>query len=77
MLKTFPNSFVGIYYRYFCFNNKIGFDAVNWMLKNLPIRDRDDAVNLGNKLLQSHYIKCISGDPKKGFRYVDLIEIYL
>jgi len=63
LLKTFPNCFVGS-------------DAVNWILQNLPIRDRDDAVNLGNKLLQSHYVRCVSGDPKKGFRDGEVFYIF-
>jgi len=54
LLKTYPNAF-------------IGQEAVDWMLRHLPIRDRDDAISLGQRLLQSNYIKHVS-DNKKGFR---------
>jgi len=54
MLKTYPNCF-------------IGQEAVDWMLRNLPIRDRDDAVTLGQRLLSSNYIHHIN-DDKKGFK---------
>jgi hypothetical protein len=40
---------------------RLGQDAVNWMLQNLPIRDREEAVALGNKLLQKGYIKAVDG----------------
>ncbi len=36
-LKSYPNCFVGQ-------------EAVDWMLVNLPIRDREEAVQLGNKV---------------------------
>lgn len=71
LLKSYTNCFVGDISPIFIFSDVvIGQEAVDWMLKNLPIRDRDDAVNLGNKLLQSRYIRCVNGDPKKGFRYM-------
>jgi len=53
-LKNYPNCFVGQ-------------EAVDWMLQHLPIRDRDDAVALGQRLLTSNYIKHVS-DSKKGFK---------
>jgi len=43
-LKSYPNCF-------------IGQEAVDWMLVNLPIRDREEAVQLGNKLLAAGYVK--------------------
>jgi len=55
LLRTFPNCFVGQ-------------ESVDWMLRNLPIRDREEAVAMGNKLLTSGYIKPMTGDPKKGFK---------
>jgi len=54
MLKKFTSCFVGQ-------------EAVDWMLQNLPIRDRDDGVALGQRLLNSNYIKHVS-DNKKGFK---------
>lgn len=54
LLKTYSNSFVGQ-------------EAVDWMLSNLPIRDRDEAVALGQRLLTSKYIKHVS-DAKKAFK---------
>eukprot|EP01114_Cavostelium_apophysatum_P001127 TRINITY_DN10968_c0_g1_i1.p1 TRINITY_DN10968_c0_g1~~TRINITY_DN10968_c0_g1_i1.p1 ORF type:complete len:531 (-),score=159.02 TRINITY_DN10968_c0_g1_i1:65-1657(-) len=54
LLKSYPNCFVGQ-------------EAVDWMLRNLPIRDRDDGLSLGQRLLTSGYIRHVS-DNKKGFR---------
>lgn len=60
LLKTYPSAFVGQ-------------EAVDWMLRNLPIRDRDDAITLGQRLLASNYIHHVSND-KKGFK--DGVDIY-
>ncbi len=53
-LKTYPNAFVAE-------------EAVNWMIQHLPIRDREDAVQLGNKLLENGYIQNLS-EPNKPFK---------
>jgi len=53
-LKNFPACFVAT-------------EAVNWMLQNLPIRDRDDAVELGNRLVTAKYIKNLI-EPGKPFK---------
>eukprot|EP01118_Nematostelium_gracile_P000842 TRINITY_DN1083_c0_g1_i3.p1 TRINITY_DN1083_c0_g1~~TRINITY_DN1083_c0_g1_i3.p1 ORF type:complete len:447 (-),score=163.82 TRINITY_DN1083_c0_g1_i3:60-1400(-) len=42
-------------------------EAVNWMLQNLPIRDREEAVELANKLLDGKYISNVS-EPGKPFK---------
>lgn len=54
LLKSYPKAF-------------IGQEAVDWMLRNLPVRDRDDGLSLGQRLLGSGYIRHVS-DNKKGFR---------
>lgn len=48
LLKTYNNCFVGS-------------EAVDWMIQNLPIRDREEAVLLGMKLLDRGYFKHIEG----------------
>jgi len=53
-LKTYTNCFVAT-------------EAVNWMLQNLPIRDRDDAVELANRLITAKYIKNLT-EPGKPFK---------
>eukprot|EP01119_Soliformovum_irregulare_P005485 TRINITY_DN1723_c0_g1_i2.p1 TRINITY_DN1723_c0_g1~~TRINITY_DN1723_c0_g1_i2.p1 ORF type:complete len:442 (-),score=129.97 TRINITY_DN1723_c0_g1_i2:37-1362(-) len=53
-LKNFPSCFVAT-------------EGVNWMLQNLPIRDRDDAVELGNRLVTAKYIKNLT-EPGKAFK---------
>lgn len=32
------------------------------MIQNLPIRDREEAISLGNNLIQNKYIKHVSGN---------------
>ena len=50
-------------------NNALkGQEAVDWMLQNLPIRDREEALALGNKMLASKLIKPLNSDAKKGFK---------
>jgi len=60
LLKSYPDSF-------------LGHDAVSWMLQTLPIRDREEAVNLGNKLLEKGYIKSVDS---KGFKDNDSLFIF-
>jgi len=62
-LKTYPNAFVGE-------------EAVNWMLQHLPIRDRDEAVQLGNKLLQNGYIQNLS-ETNKPFKDGEVFFAFL
>jgi serine/threonine protein kinase len=47
---------------YACF---LGSEAVDWMIQNLPIRDREEAISLGNNLIQNKYIKHVSEDHKR------------
>lgn len=47
LLKTYPS----------CFDGK---EAVSWMLQHLPIRDREEATNIGNKLMQRGYVKSVT-----------------
>jgi hypothetical protein len=42
-----------------------GNEAVNWMLQHLPIRDREEGVSIGNKLLERGYIYHASGEKKQ------------
>jgi hypothetical protein len=50
--KTFPNCF-------------IGSSAVDWMIEKLNIQSRNEAVELGKKLLSDEYIQSVSADSFK------------
>ncbi len=54
ILKTYTDCFSGV-------------DAINWLLSNLPIRDREEAAQLATRLLDLGYFKSIK-DEKKAFR---------
>jgi len=42
----------------------LGSDLVDWMIKNLPIRTREEAVDYGTKLLQANWITSVNRRKK-------------
>lgn len=62
-LKTYNNCFVAS-------------EAINWLLQNCPIRDREEAEQLGNKLVQQKYIRH-AGTPNKPFKDGEHFFIFL
>jgi len=46
----------------------IAEEAVDWMLENLPVRGRADAVELGQKLVEQHFIQPVNRPSKSVFR---------
>jgi len=41
-----------------------GEECVDWMLQRLPVRSREEAANLGQKLIENHFIQNISKSVK-------------
>eukprot|EP00027_Filamoeba_sp_ATCC50430_P017565 CAMPEP_0168566486 /NCGR_PEP_ID=MMETSP0413-20121227/14443_1 /TAXON_ID=136452 /ORGANISM="Filamoeba nolandi, Strain NC-AS-23-1" /LENGTH=426 /DNA_ID=CAMNT_0008598505 /DNA_START=272 /DNA_END=1550 /DNA_ORIENTATION=+ len=63
LLKTYPNSFVGS-------------EAIDWMIHNLPLRDREEAIQLGTKLLEQGYIICCTETGKTTFKDTDKLYTF-
>ena len=65
LLKNFPNSFTGE-------------DAINWILRNLPIRDREESLQICAKLMNLGFIKSFDNkqfkDGDSNYYYFDTIE---
>ncbi len=55
LLKSYPNSFTGK-------------DAIDWFITNLPIRDRDEGIDLGTKLSQQGYLRSLNESAASKFK---------